>query len=58
MNQLNVVGGLDGHLEDLSCKETYDPNINKWTPILELTTNCRQAQVYDQNGKLYLISDT
>uniref|UniRef100_G1T1E0 Influenza virus NS1A binding protein n=1 Tax=Oryctolagus cuniculus TaxID=9986 RepID=G1T1E0_RABIT len=37
--QLYVVGGSNGHSDDLSCGEMYDPNIDDWTPVPELRTN-------------------
>ena len=34
-----MVGGSNGHSDDLRCGEVYDPNIDDWTPIPELRTN-------------------
>lgn len=34
-----MVGGSNGHSDDLSCGEMYDPNIDDWTPVPELRTN-------------------
>jgi len=37
--QLYVVGGSNGHSDDLSCGEMYEPEIDDWTPVPELRTN-------------------
>lgn len=37
--QLYVVGGSNGHSDDLSCGEMYDPNVDDWIPVPELRTN-------------------
>ncbi|XP_005609848.2 influenza virus NS1A-binding protein isoform X1 [Equus przewalskii] len=55
MGQLYVVGGSNGHSDDLSCGEMYDPNIDDWTPVPELRTNRCNAGVCALNGKLYII---
>lgn len=34
-----MVGGSNGHSDDLSCGEMYDPNIDDWIPVPELRTN-------------------
>ncbi|NWI37910.1 NS1BP protein, partial [Picathartes gymnocephalus] len=39
MGQLYVVGGSNGHSDDLSCGEMYEPKIDDWTPVPELRTN-------------------
>ncbi|NWV42603.1 NS1BP protein, partial [Grantiella picta] len=39
MGQLFVVGGSNGHSDDLSCGEMYDPEVDDWTPVPELRTN-------------------
>ncbi|NXB71997.1 NS1BP protein, partial [Donacobius atricapilla] len=39
MGQLYVVGGSNGHSDDLSCGEMYEPEIDDWTPVPELRTN-------------------
>lgn len=53
--QLYVVGGSNGHSDDLSCGEMYDPNIDDWTPVPELRTNRCNAGVCALNGKLYIV---
>ncbi|XP_063796266.1 influenza virus NS1A-binding protein [Pseudophryne corroboree] len=55
MGELYVVGGSNGHSDDLSCGEKYDPNANTWTPVPELRTNRCNAGVCALNGKLYII---
>uniref|UniRef100_A0A673TZI9 Influenza virus NS1A binding protein n=1 Tax=Suricata suricatta TaxID=37032 RepID=A0A673TZI9_SURSU len=60
MGQLYVVGGSNGHSDDLSCGEMYDPNIDDWTPVPELRTNrCNagrhQSAVCELGGYLYII---
>lgn len=35
-----MVGGLNGYLDDLSCGEMYDLNIDDWIFVLELRINC------------------
>ncbi|NWZ66769.1 NS1BP protein, partial [Acrocephalus arundinaceus] len=45
MGQLYVVGGSNGHSDDLSCGEMYEPEIDDWTPVPELRTNrCNAGQ--------------
>ncbi|NXE12045.1 NS1BP protein, partial [Lophotis ruficrista] len=56
MGQLYVVGGSNGHSDDLSCGEMYEPEIDDWTPVPELRTNRCNAGVCALNGKLYIIS--
>ncbi|XP_023610511.1 influenza virus NS1A-binding protein isoform X3 [Myotis lucifugus] len=55
MGQLYVVGGSNGHSDDLSCGEMYDPNIDDWIPVPELRTNRCNAGVCALNGKLYIL---
>ncbi|OXB53543.1 hypothetical protein ASZ78_000063 [Callipepla squamata] len=55
MGQLYVVGGSNGHSDDLSCGETYKPEIDDWTPVPELRTNRCNAGVCALNGKLYVV---
>ncbi|XP_013931154.1 PREDICTED: influenza virus NS1A-binding protein homolog [Thamnophis sirtalis] len=55
MGQLYVVGGSNGHSDDLSCGEMYDPEIDDWTPVPELRTNRCNAGVCALNGKLYIV---
>uniref|UniRef100_A0A8C2I3W9 Influenza virus NS1A binding protein a n=1 Tax=Cyprinus carpio TaxID=7962 RepID=A0A8C2I3W9_CYPCA len=39
MGQLYVMGGSNGHSDELSCGETYNPSADKWTQVPELRTN-------------------
>ncbi|XP_073438998.1 influenza virus NS1A-binding protein isoform X2 [Dendrobates tinctorius] len=55
MGELYVVGGSNGHSDDLSCGEKYDPKANTWTPVPELRTNRCNAGVCALNGKLYVV---
>ncbi|POI30707.1 hypothetical protein CIB84_005542 [Bambusicola thoracicus] len=60
MGQLYVVGGSNGHSDDLSCGEMYEPEIDDWTPVPELRTNrCNagrhQSAVCELGGHLYII---
>ncbi|KAM8930875.1 influenza virus NS1A-binding protein [Pelodytes ibericus] len=55
MGQLYVVGGSNGHSDDLSCGEKYDFKTNLWTQVPELRTNRCNAGVCALNGKLYII---
>ncbi|NXJ11450.1 NS1BP protein, partial [Odontophorus gujanensis] len=55
MGQLYVVGGSNGHSDDLSCGEMYKPEIDDWTPVPELRTNRCNAGVCALNGKLYVV---
>nr|XP_033817208.1 influenza virus NS1A-binding protein [Geotrypetes seraphini] len=55
MGQLYVVGGSNGHSDDLSCGEMYDPNEDDWTPVPELRTNRCNAGVCALNGKLFVV---
>ncbi|XP_075038762.1 influenza virus NS1A-binding protein [Mixophyes fleayi] len=55
MGELYVVGGSNGHSDDLSCGEKYDPKANTWTPVPELRTNRCNAGVCALNGKLYIV---
>ncbi|KAM4722022.1 influenza virus NS1A-binding protein isoform 1-T1 [Rhinophrynus dorsalis] len=55
MGQLYVVGGSNGHSDDLSCGEKYDPKSNLWAPVPELRSNRCNAGVCALNGKLYIV---
>lgn len=37
--QLYVIGGSNGHSDELSCGEKYDPRTDEWTQVPELRTN-------------------
>uniref|UniRef100_A0A4W6D3N1 Influenza virus NS1A binding protein a n=1 Tax=Lates calcarifer TaxID=8187 RepID=A0A4W6D3N1_LATCA len=60
MGQLYVIGGSNGHSDELSCGETYDPHADEWTQVPELRTNrCNagrhQAAVCELDGFMYVI---
>uniref|UniRef100_A0A4W3JX28 Influenza virus NS1A binding protein b n=1 Tax=Callorhinchus milii TaxID=7868 RepID=A0A4W3JX28_CALMI len=60
MDQLYVIGGSNGHSDELGCGETYNPNTDDWTPVPELRTNrCNagrhQAAVCELDGYLYVV---
>lgn len=55
MGQFYVVGGLNGYLDDLSCGEMYDLNIDDWIFVLELRINCCNVGVCVLDGKLYIV---
>lgn len=49
--QLYVVGGSNGHSDDLSCGEMYEPEIDDWTPVPELRTNrCNAGEASAARG--------
>lgn len=37
--QLYVMGGSNGHSDELSCGETYNPMVDEWSQVPELRTN-------------------
>uniref|UniRef100_A0A1A8IZC3 Influenza virus NS1A binding protein n=1 Tax=Nothobranchius kuhntae TaxID=321403 RepID=A0A1A8IZC3_NOTKU len=55
MGQLYVIGGSNGHSDELSCGETYDPHTDEWVQIPELRTNRCNAGVCSLNNKLYVV---
>ncbi|XP_006634715.1 influenza virus NS1A-binding protein homolog A [Lepisosteus oculatus] len=55
MGQLYVMGGSNGHSDELSCGETYDLNADEWTQVPELRTNRCNAGVCSLNNKLYVV---
>ncbi|KAE8611050.1 hypothetical protein XENTR_v10012317 [Xenopus tropicalis] len=55
MDHLYVVGGSNGHSDDLSCGEKYDPKSNVWISVPELRSNRCNAGVCALNGKLYVV---
>lgn len=43
--QLYVIGGSNGHSDELSCGERYDPQADEWAQVPELRTNrCNAGQ--------------
>ncbi|XP_065124314.1 influenza virus NS1A-binding protein homolog A [Paramisgurnus dabryanus] len=55
MGQLYVMGGSNGHSDELSCGETYNPNNDEWTKVPELRTNRCNAGVCSLSDKLYVV---
>ncbi|XP_041913989.1 influenza virus NS1A-binding protein homolog A [Alosa sapidissima] len=55
MGQLYVMGGSNGHSDELSCGETYNPTTDEWTQVPELRTNRCNAGVCSLNNKLYVV---
>ncbi|XP_051581307.1 influenza virus NS1A-binding protein homolog A isoform X2 [Myxocyprinus asiaticus] len=55
MGQLYVMGGSNGHSDELSCGETYNPNADEWSQVPELRTNRCNAGVCSLNNKLYVV---
>uniref|UniRef100_A0A8C9R5W2 Influenza virus NS1A binding protein n=1 Tax=Scleropages formosus TaxID=113540 RepID=A0A8C9R5W2_SCLFO len=55
MGQLYVMGGSNGHSDELSCGETYDPHADEWTQVPELRTNRCNAGVCALNNRLFVV---
>uniref|UniRef100_A0A3B4E563 BTB domain-containing protein n=1 Tax=Pygocentrus nattereri TaxID=42514 RepID=A0A3B4E563_PYGNA len=57
MGQLYVMGGSNGHSDELSCGETYNPSTDEWAQVPELRTNrCNAgAAVCELDGFMYVI---
>ncbi|KAJ8357196.1 hypothetical protein SKAU_G00199900 [Synaphobranchus kaupii] len=55
MDQLYVMGGSNGHSDELSCGETYSPQVDEWTQVPELRTNRCNAGVCALNNILYVV---
>ncbi|KAI1882922.1 hypothetical protein AGOR_G00239880 [Albula goreensis] len=55
MGQLYVMGGSNGHSDELSCGETYSPQADEWTQVPELRTNRCNAGVCALNNMLYVV---
>ncbi|XP_066548341.1 influenza virus NS1A-binding protein homolog A [Amia ocellicauda] len=55
MGKLYVMGGSNGHSDELSCGETYNPEVNEWTQVPELRTNRCNAGVCSLNNQLYVV---
>ncbi|KAJ8409493.1 hypothetical protein AAFF_G00228940 [Aldrovandia affinis] len=55
MGQLYVMGGSNGHSDELSCGETYSPQVDEWTQVPELRTNRCNAGVCALNNMLYVV---
>ncbi|XP_062857958.1 influenza virus NS1A-binding protein homolog A [Trichomycterus rosablanca] len=55
MDHLYVMGGSNGHSDELSCGEMYNPSKDEWTQVPELRTNRCNAGVCSLNNKLYVV---
>uniref|UniRef100_A0A8C5I5S2 BTB domain-containing protein n=1 Tax=Gouania willdenowi TaxID=441366 RepID=A0A8C5I5S2_GOUWI len=55
MGQLYVIGGSNGHSDELSCGEMYNPRTDDWVQVPELRTNRCNAGVCSLNDKLYVV---
>ncbi|KAL1022830.1 hypothetical protein UPYG_G00032920 [Umbra pygmaea] len=55
MGQLYVMGGSNGHSDELSCGETYDPRTDTWAQVPELRTNRCNAGVCSLNNTLFVV---
>uniref|UniRef100_A0A3Q3RXK3 Influenza virus NS1A binding protein a n=1 Tax=Mastacembelus armatus TaxID=205130 RepID=A0A3Q3RXK3_9TELE len=55
MGQLYVIGGSNGHSDELSCGETYNPHTDEWVQVPELRTNRCNAGVCSLKNKLYVV---
>ena len=49
------MGGSNGHSDELSCGETYDPHTDTWAQVAELRTNRCNAGVCSLNNKLFVV---
>lgn len=45
------MGGSNGHSDELSCGEMYNPNLDEWTQVPELRTNRCNAGVRRSEGR-------
>lgn len=51
--QLYVIGGSNGHSDELSCGERYDPQADEWIQVPELRTNrCNAGQSLRHQGAI------
>uniref|UniRef100_A0A8B9HAW4 Influenza virus NS1A-binding protein homolog B n=1 Tax=Astyanax mexicanus TaxID=7994 RepID=A0A8B9HAW4_ASTMX len=55
MGQLYVMGGSNGHSDELSCGEMYDPRADEWSRVPELRTNRCNAGVCSLHNKLFVV---
>ncbi|XP_017581185.1 influenza virus NS1A-binding protein homolog B isoform X2 [Pygocentrus nattereri] len=55
MGQLYVMGGSNGHSDELSCGEMYDPRADEWTRVPELRTNRCNAGVCTLHNRLLVV---
>ncbi|XP_076832976.1 influenza virus NS1A-binding protein homolog B isoform X2 [Brachyhypopomus gauderio] len=55
MGQLYVMGGSNGHSDELSCGETYDPTSDEWTRVPELRMSRCNAGVCSLQNRLFVV---
>ncbi|XP_051990371.1 influenza virus NS1A-binding protein homolog B isoform X2 [Xyrauchen texanus] len=55
MGQLFVMGGSNGHSDELSCGEMYDPKADEWSQVPELRINRCNAGVCSLQNKLFVV---
>ncbi|XP_073732477.1 influenza virus NS1A-binding protein homolog B [Misgurnus anguillicaudatus] len=55
MGQLYVMGGSNGHSDELSCGEMYNPIADEWSQVPELRTNRCNAGVCSLQNKLFVV---
>ncbi|KAA0719106.1 Influenza virus NS1A-binding protein -like protein B [Triplophysa tibetana] len=55
MGQLYVMGGSNGHSDELSCGETYNPIADEWRQVPELRINRCNAGVCSLQNKLFVV---
>lgn len=50
------MGGSNGHSDELSCGETYNPSADEWTQVPELRTNrCNAGKISLVAFKMFFI---
>ncbi|XP_016105352.1 influenza virus NS1A-binding protein homolog B-like [Sinocyclocheilus grahami] len=55
MGELFVMGGSNGHSDELSCGEMYNPKADEWIQVPELRTNRCNAGVCSLQNKLFVV---
>ncbi|XP_077081901.1 influenza virus NS1A-binding protein homolog B [Siphateles boraxobius] len=55
MGELYVMGGSNGHSDELSCGEMYNPKADEWIQVPELRTNRCNAGVCSLQNKLFVV---
>uniref|UniRef100_A0A8C1BJ37 Influenza virus NS1A binding protein b n=2 Tax=Cyprinus carpio TaxID=7962 RepID=A0A8C1BJ37_CYPCA len=55
MGELYVMGGSNGHSDELSCGEMYNPKVDEWIQVPELRTNRCNAGVCSLQNKLFVV---
>lgn len=53
--ELYVMGGSNGHSDELSCGEMYNPKADEWIQVPELRTNRCNAGVCSLQNKLFVV---